>query len=163
MDRLRFHFRAHCALVAANRNMRNMLFLQLAANMHQRRQRRIFARAWIMERPLYGLYETLLGDLERYDQAAHRNFTRCAPELFHFLLNRITPRIRRIRNNYRPPSRPGSPLEPGLMLAVTLRFLASGNFYSDMQYGFRMPTSSISESVREVCQAIVDEFWDTTK
>ena len=46
------------------------------------------------------------------------------------------------------------------MLAVTLRYLASGNFYSDMQYGFRMATSSISESVREVCQAIVHEFWD---
>ena len=113
-----------------------------------------------MERPLYGLYETLLGDLERYDQAAYRNFTRCAPEFFQFLLNRITPRIRRIPNNYIPPGRPGAPLEPSLMLAVTLRYLASGNFYSDMQYGFRMPTSSIQESVREVCQAIVHKFWD---
>ena len=96
-----------------------------------------------MERPLYGLYESLLGDLERYDQAAYRNFTRCAPELFQFLLNRITPRIKRIPNNYRPPGRPGALLEPGLMLVVTLRYLVSRNFYSGMQYGFRMPTSSI--------------------
>ena len=85
-----------------------------------------------MERPLYGLYETLLGDVERYDQVAYRNFTRCAPELFQFLFNRITPRIGRIKNNYRPPGKPGAPLKPGLRLAVTLRYLASGNFYSDM-------------------------------
>ena len=82
MNKLRFLFRAHAALVAANRNMMNMfmLYLQLAANMHWRRQRRIFARAWIMELPSW-LYETLLGDLERCDQAASRDFTRCAPEL----------------------------------------------------------------------------------
>ena len=107
-----------------------------------------------------GLCETLLGDLKRYDQAAYRNFTRCALQLFLFLHNRVTPRIRRVPNNYRPPGRPGAPLKPGHILAMTLRYLASGNLYSDMQYGFIMPTSSISESVREVCQAIVDEFWD---
>ena len=50
-----------------------MLYLQLAANLHRRTQRRFFAGG----RPLYGLYETLLGDLERCDQAILQDVLQC--------------------------------------------------------------------------------------
>ena len=39
------------------------------------------------------------------------------------------------------------------MLAVTLWYLASGNMFTDLQWGFRLAPNTISEVVREVCQA----------
>ena len=39
-------------------------------------------------------------------------------------------------------------------LAVTLRFLAIGNTYSDLAFQFRMHHSTISEIIPEVCRAI---------
>ena len=39
-------------------------------------------------------------------------------------------------------------------LAVTLRFLATGNTYSDLAYTFRIHESTISGIIPEVCHAI---------
>ena len=39
-------------------------------------------------------------------------------------------------------------------LAVTLRFLATGNTYSDLAFTFRMHTSTIGGIISEVCQAL---------
>ena len=55
---------------------------------------------------------------------------------------------------------PGAQLEPGLILAVTLQYLVSGSMFTDLQWGFRLAPNTISEVVREICQAIVDEFRD---
>ncbi|XP_071499235.1 putative nuclease HARBI1 [Diadema antillarum] len=49
-------------------------------------------------------------------------------------------------------------LEPGLKLAITLRYLATGNSYKSLQFGFRVSHSTISIFITEVCQAIVDTF-----
>ena len=39
-------------------------------------------------------------------------------------------------------------------LAVTLRFLATGNTYSDLTFTFRTHTSTIGGIIPEVCQAL---------
>ena len=49
-------------------------------------------------------------------------------------------------------------LEPGLTLAATLRYLATGNSYVDLAYNFSVADKSISIFVPEVCQAILDEI-----
>ena len=51
------------------------------------------------------------------------------------------------------------PLEPGLKLVVTLLHLASESKYADM-FRWCVPSNTISVLVREVCQAIVDEYLD---
>ena len=161
--RLQLFLQANAAVVAGQNDLQRMwwlLYQAVAARDRRRIRRNIWTRGWILERPRFGLYENLLGDLERNDPRSYRNFTRCAPELFQFILQGISPRIRRRPNNYRPAGRPGAQLEPGLMLAVTLRYLASGSMYTDLQWGFRLAPNTISEVVREVCQAIVDHFWD---
>lgn len=49
-------------------------------------------------------------------------------------------------------------LDPQLKLAITLRYLATGDSYHSLMYGFRVPHNTISKVIREVCQAIVDEY-----
>ena len=74
------------------------------------------------------------------------------PEMFNELLHRIRPRLVKHDTTYR------DDLEPGLKLAVTLRYLATGNSYVDLAYNFRVSNNSINILVPEVCQAILDEF-----
>ncbi|XP_068225009.1 uncharacterized protein [Palaemon carinicauda] len=50
------------------------------------------------------------------------------------------------------------PLTVGLKLAVTLRFLASGDSYTSLQYSFRVSKSAICRFVPDMCEAIIDTY-----
>lgn len=52
------------------------------------------------------------------------------------------------------------PLKPGLKLAITLRFLATGNSYKSLAFDFRVAHNTISLFVPEVCRAILEEYRD---
>ena len=79
---------------------------------------------------------------------------RMPPAMFDEIVTRLTPRLTKPKINFRPN------LEPGLKVAITLRHLASGTKYSDMQYAWRVPHNTISKVVREVCKAIIEEYLD---
>ncbi|XP_041369942.1 uncharacterized protein LOC121383910 [Gigantopelta aegis] len=76
--------------------------------------------------------------------------------MFDELLARVGPRITKQQTWYR------EPLEPGMKLALTLCHLASGSKYASMKFGWRVPHNTQSLLVREVCQAIIDEYMDKT-
>ena len=114
----------------------------------------MWVRPWILRRVEYGLYDQLMVELRREDPASFHNFLRMDATMYDELLARIGPRITKQRTFMR------EPLSPGLKLAVTLRHFASGAKYHDMQYGWRMPPNSICLAVREVSQAIIDEYTD---
>lgn len=83
-----------------------------------------------------------------YDQ--FKNFTRMTKNDFEFLLNLITPKIMKKDTTFR------RAISPRDRLALTLRFLATGDSYSSLQYLFKVSKASISHIVPEVCQAIVE-------
>ena len=68
------------------------------------------------------------------------------------LLNRLGERITKKDTWYR------KALNPGLKLAITLRYLATGDSYHSLMYGFRVSHSTISLLFRDVCEAINEEF-----
>lgn len=76
------------------------------------------------------------------------NFSRMSTQDFEWLLNSIGPEISKQNTNYRD-AIPGKE-----RLAVTLRFLATGDSYTSLAYLFNISKQAISLIVPEVCEAI---------
>ena len=74
--------------------------------------------------------------------------------MFHELLMRLTPKLTKAENNWR------KALQPGLKLAIMLRYLATGSSYRDLANAFRVPHNSISTFLTDVCRAIVSDYGD---
>lgn len=134
-----------------------ILAAYLIAKKKQRRQRRarkVWVRSYLTERPTHGHYECLMRVLSRDDPELYRNFVRMNEALFNEIVERIQPRLEKQRTFWR------KPLDVGLRLAVTLRFLASGCSYKDMAFDFRVAPNTISCLVPETCEAIIAAFGD---
>lgn len=124
----------------------------LVLRRRRRRERRFWVRPWILRRQLFGQYETLMAELELESHGDFRGFMRMEPGMFHELLTRLTPRLTKVDTNFR------KALEPGLKLAITLRFLASGANYRSLAFAFRVPHNTIGTFVGDVCEAIIAEL-----
>ena len=77
---------------------------------------------------------------------------RMTPEFFEMIKNRLEPRIARQATNYR------APISVGEKLALTIRYLATGESYTSLSCQFRVGRSTISKFLPEFCRAIQDEF-----
>ena len=93
-------------------------FLYLRRKM--RSERSIWCRQWLLRRDDLGAYNTLLSELKLEDQKSFLNFLRMSPGLFEGLLEKIRPLIQKEDTNYR------KAISPGMRLAITLRYLATG-------------------------------------
>ena len=109
------------------------------------RERGIWVKPWLQRRNLYGQYEHLMSKLHAEDTTAFTNFMRMDPQAFHELPTRIALRISKQDTNYR------KALPPGLKLAITLRFLATGNSYKPLQFIFRVAHDTICKFISAVC------------
>ena len=98
--------------------------------------------------------DQLMMELRNEDPASLPTFLRIPPDTFDELLNRVDPRITKMHIRYR------EPLEPGPKLDLTLRHLASGYKYASMKFSWRVPQNTISLVVREVSNAVIDEYKD---
>ena len=79
-------------------------------------------------RLMYGHYHRLMRELRMEDTSSFCNFMRMEPQMFDELVDRLSPRITLQDTNWR------KALEPGLKVAVTLRYLASGDRYPSLSY-----------------------------
>lgn len=91
-------------------------------------------------------------ELRLEDLKAFKNFVRVEPGMFDEIVERLKDRIWKKDTAFRKAH------SPGLKVAITLRYLASGDNYHSLMYAFRVPHNTISKLIREVCDAIVDEF-----
>lgn len=120
----------------------------------RRRRRALWCRSWLLRRPLFGQYEHLLHELHREDRRGYRKFVRFTPEVFGEMVERLTPLVGCQDTNMRPA------LPVGLKLAVTLRYLATGDDYTSLHYDFRVSVPSISRFVPKVLKAIIQVYKD---
>ncbi len=114
----------------------------------------MWVASWLTEyqRRRYSTYYTLMPLLLDEDEAAFKRLTRITPEMWHHLLGRVGPRIKKQDTDQR------CALEPGLKLAVTLRYLATGETFRSLAFGYRVSHSSIVQFLPEVCEAIILEL-----
>ncbi|XP_026474284.1 uncharacterized protein LOC113382175 [Ctenocephalides felis] len=112
----------------------------------------MWVREWIAKREEEGVYAKLLKELEYQDVSSYENFIRMTHQDFQHLLERIAPRITKQDTHLR------KSISPSERLTLTLRFLATGDSYQSLSYLFRIPPTTISRIVPEVCDALYLEL-----
>ena len=75
--------------------------------------------------------------------------------MFDQILKDLTTKLEKRTTNYR------KPLSPGLKLAITLRYLVTGDSYQSLSHGFRVAPNTIVNIVPEVCQAIYKHYHES--
>ncbi|XP_031354022.1 uncharacterized protein LOC116178613 isoform X2 [Photinus pyralis] len=79
-----------------------------------------------------------------------KNFVRMSAEDFELLLNEVGPIIAKQETKFR------KSITPTERLALTLRFLATGDSYTSLQYLFKISKQAISCIIPEVCAALIE-------
>ncbi|CAH2002123.1 unnamed protein product [Acanthoscelides obtectus] len=101
-----------------------------------------------LEGSFYTLFEKL-----RKDNSKFFNYFRMSIDTFDFIVERLLNSIK----HQNTPMRACIP--PKEMVAVTIRYLASGATFTDMHYYYRIGISTISKTVRLVCNSL----WNLLK
>ena len=146
------------ALELKTANMRLAVLVDRYLKMTRKRKARtVWVRHWITLRPHQGAYANLMTILRAEDVESFKNFTRLSPQMFADMAHRLNPRLQKYHTWYR------EPLSVGLKLAITLRYMATGDNYRSLMYLFYVPHNTISVLVKETCQAICDEYSELVK
>lgn len=91
-----------------------------------------------------------LNNMAEEEENGHfRNFTRMSTTDFNFLLDSIRDEISRNDTKFR------RAITAQERLAITLRYLATGDSYTSLQYLFNVSKQLISNIIPEVCRALV--------
>ncbi|XDV31444.1 hypothetical protein PO909_034127 [Leuciscus waleckii] len=99
----------------------------------------------------YGAYYHLVAEL-RLDRDRHLNYFRMNAEQMDHILSLIGGQLTRQTTNYR------QSIEPKQRLAVTLRFLGTGESFTSLAFQYRLGISTVAESVHMTCQAIEQQM-----
>ena len=129
-----------------------LLSLLYRRRSRRRRSRSVWVRAIFAKRQQQGEYSNLLQEMRLSDPQCHFQYLRMSKERFDILLSLVGPLLAK-RHYF---SRQRTEITPAERLAVTLRYLATGNSQVSLSFNFRIGRSTICGIVRETSQAI----WD---
>ena len=91
-----------------------------------RRRHNMWVRPWLLQREERGAYHNIMAELYATDIPGFTNFMRMTPEFFEMIKTRLEPRLARQATNYR------APISVGEKLALTIRYLATGESYTSL-------------------------------
>ena len=111
---------------------------------------------WLQERQEQGAWQNLIPTLARTAPLQYKNTLRIDVGLFEEILESIQPYIQKETTRWR------LPIEPGLRLAITLRFLATGDSYVSLGLLFRVHRTTIGKIIYETCEAIIRAYLKET-
>ena len=83
-----------------------------------------------------------------------KRYLRITPTMFGDILTPLTPRSVKKDSRFR------NALPAGLKIAVTLRYIASGDTYASLAFDFRVASESVCHFVPEVCTALLQDYKD---
>lgn len=111
-------------------------------------RRRIWVRNWIRNRETENIAQNLVRDLRNDESHAFEQNFRVSPNQFDFLLEKVRPLISKKNTQMR------KAISSETRLAITLRYLASGDSYRSLMLLFRVAHNTISGIVSTCCKAI---------
>ena len=109
------------------------------ARQRPRRRHNMWVRPWLLQREERGTYHNIMAELYATDIPGFTNYMRMTPEFFEMINTRLEPRLVRQATNYR------APISVGEKLALTIRYLATGESYTSLSCQFRVGRSTISK------------------
>ncbi|XP_028393182.1 protein ANTAGONIST OF LIKE HETEROCHROMATIN PROTEIN 1-like [Dendronephthya gigantea] len=122
--------------------------VQIARRRVRRRKRRtVWIKSWIATRKTLGAFHCLLKDLKN-DPEHFLNYLRLNLDTFEQLVEKLHPLLKKKDTCMR------DAISPSEQLAVTLRFLATGESYTSLQYQFRINKGTLSLIIPKVCKAL---------
>ena len=95
-----------------------------------------------------GAYHNLLNELYSTDIPGTTDFMGITPEFFEMIKAGVQPYLAKQATHYR------APLSVGMKLAITVRYLATGESYISLSYQIMVERSSIPKFLPKVCRAI---------
>lgn len=116
----------------------------------KKRLRSTWVHPWLAKRSVDGAHQTVLQEFQNVadQQYMFKQFLRMDPETFNQLLELVKPLIQKQDTHLR------KAISASERLAVTLRFLATGDSYKSLSILFRIAACTITQIVPEVCDAI---------
>lgn len=113
-----------------------------------KRKRSMWVKNWLKNRDTDGYCAKLMPELRAEEPELYRSFIRMTADQFDRLLHLVRPYIRKNDTNMR------MSISPENRLTLTLRYLATGENFTSLQYIFRIPQTTISRIIPEVLDAI---------
>ena len=112
-----------------------------------RRRHNMWVRPWLLQTEEREAYHNTMAELYTTDIPGFTNFMRMIPEFFEIIKTRLEPSLARKATNYR------APISVGGKVALTIRYLATGESYTSLSCQFRVGRSTISKFLPEVYRA----------
>lgn len=113
-----------------------------------RAQRHWWVKPWVSRRENLGASSTLLREWAEENPEVYRNHLRMNEDEFAYLLEKVTPFIKKKDTWFR------EALSPIIKLQMTLRYLSTGDNMGTLSALYRVPRSTFSVFFPEVCEAI---------
>ncbi|KAM4015345.1 uncharacterized protein ACNLHF_002001 [Anomaloglossus baeobatrachus] len=136
-----------CNLVVAALLLEAAQLENKAERRRSKQKRRMWTREWLQKRSEF-THMQLVRELQEKNPHDFRNYLRMSEESFKFLLETITPVIKRKDTAMRA----AVPVDE--RLAVTLRFLATGRSLQDLHFSSAISRPLLSVLIPETCDAI---------
>lgn len=95
-----------------------------------------------------GHFDNLVQEMRFHDHRMYFNHVRMFPATFDYLLGLVQPVLSKQKSQFREPS------SPALKLAVTLRYLATGESVASLSYNFRIGRSTVCDILDNVPEKI---------
>ena len=127
-----------------------MLLLEEDDDDDNKEHKRAWSRTWLSERKNKGLYSQLLSDLAAHDTPGFQNFMRMDFEHFKKIVHTLSESLHKKDTVMR------ESIKPAEMCCLALRYLATGESFTSLEYQFRISTHLISNIVVSVCKSLYE-------